>query len=373
MRFTIEKEGILKELAKIQNIVDRKTSIPIISNALIDISENKMTIVATDMEIEMKITVPCEVKEEGKICLPAKKLYEIIRELPENSIEFILKDNQRVDIQCESSLFTITGSDTSEYPKFSTIDTQNLFEISPQKLNSLIEKTQLSMSNDEKKHNLNGILFDISKNGNGNLIITTVSTDTHRLSITKEEIEEYPSDIKETKVIIPKKGIMEIKKISENCESTIKMGFQEKSSIIIRENTEIIIRNIDADFPEYQRVIPENTEKFAIIDREQFSRTLRRISTLSSEKYRGIKTTFKDGNVNLYINNMELGEATESIPAEYSGEEETIIYNSRYLLDAVTAYQSPQIRFQFKDDQSPGIISPTDHPDSKTIIMPMRI
>ncbi|MBQ6669145.1 MAG: DNA polymerase III subunit beta [Deltaproteobacteria bacterium] len=373
MRFAIEKEGILKELAKIQNIVERKTSIPIISNAFIDISDNMMTIIATDMEIEMKITIPCETKEEGKICLPAKKLYEIIRELPENSIEFTLKDNQRVDIQCESILFTITGSDTSEYPKFSNIDTKNLFEISPQKLNALIEKTQFSMSNDEKKHNLNGILFDISKNENNNLVITTVSTDTHRLSITKEEIEEYPDEIEETKVIIPKKGITEIKKISENCESTIKMGFQEKSSVVIRENTEIIIRNIDADFPEYQRVIPETTEKFAIIEREPFLRTLRRVSTLSSEKYRGIKTTFEKGSVNLYINNMELGEATESVPAEYDGEEETIIYNSKYLLDSVFTYQSPQVRFQFKDDQSPGIISPTDHPDSKTIIMPMRI
>lgn len=367
MQFKIKKEVFLKALGQVQGIIEKTHTIPILANVHIHAGENEITLTATDLEIGVRSKFTTEIIKEGKVTVSAKKLFEIIRELPDREILFKSKENCWIEIKCEKSVFNLVGLSSEEYPKFPEVKSDNLLNISSKKLNEMIDKTIFSISNDETKYNLNGIFLKYENNK-----ISMISTDGHRLSYNFMDISDDFSCF-EKGSILPKKGIFELRKIINKENENLKIGIADNNFVVIDENTVLIMRLVDGEFPDYRRVIPEKSETTSIINKNEFFHALKRISILSSEKSKGIKVCFEKNNLTLTSSNPDLGDAREEIDISYSGPEIAIGFNSKYIIDILQAIDEEFIEFHLKDNLSPGMIEPEKQKNFISVIMPMRL
>ncbi len=367
MQFKIEKEVFLKALGQIQGIIEKKHTIPILANVHINAGNNEIILTATDLEIGVRSKFSTEVIQEGKVTVSAKKLFEIIRELPDRDIIFKSKDNCWIEIKCEKSIFNLVGLSSDEYPKFPEIKSSNLLNIKSSQLNEMIDKTIFSISNDETKYNLNGIYLKYEDNK-----LSMISTDGHRLSYNFMNISEEFSCF-EKGSILPKKGIFELRKIINKDNENLEIGIVDNNFIVIDENTILIMRLVDGEFPDYKRVIPEKSGNKAIINKNEFFHALKRISIFSSEKSKGIKINFDKNKAVLTSSNPDLGDAREEIDVTYNGQEISIGFNSKYIIDIIQAIEEEYIEFHLKDNISPGMIEPEKNKNFVSVIMPMRL
>lgn len=372
MHFTVEKEIFLKGLSKVQGIVEKRNTIPILANVLIEATETGINMTATDLEVGMKAFYPADVEKTGKITVSAKKIYEITKELPEKEISFLAKDNCWVEIRCGKALFNIVGLAADEFPYFPYPENENFIDIKSNIIKEMIDKTYFSISTDETKYNLNGIYFrtenndDISK-------LHLIATDGHRLSMIGKEIKSNLNNELSKGVIFPRKGIFELKKISDEGESDIKIGFMDNNAIIKKDKTIVVMRLVDGEFPDYNRVIPKQNEYVAKIKRNDFLHSLKRMSILSNEKSKGIKISLKSNIIEISSSNPEFGDAREELEVEYSGPELSIGYNARYIMDVLQNQDSEKIELYIKDNLSPGILKAVGDDDYLAVIMPMRL
>jgi len=367
MQFKIEKEVFLKALSQVQGIIEKKHTIPILANVHINATEGEITLTATDLEIGVRSNFKTQVINDGKVTVSAKKLFEIIRELPDKEILFKSKENCWIEITCGKSTFNLVGLSSDEYPKFPDIKSDNLLNISSTILNEMIDKTIFSISNDETKYNLNGIFIKYD-----NKKLSMISTDGHRLSYSHTDISEEFKFF-EKGMILPKKGIFELRKIINKENDNLKIGVVDNNFIIIDDKTILIMRLVDGEFPDYKRVIPEKCETTSIINKEEFFHALKRISILSSEKTKGIKISFEKNRAILTSSNPDLGDAREEIDINYSGPDISIGFNSRYIIDILQAIEENFIEFHLKDNLSPGMIEPEKNKKFISVIMPMRL
>ncbi|WP_020678236.1 DNA polymerase III subunit beta [Geopsychrobacter electrodiphilus] len=367
MEFKIEKEIFLKALGQIQGIIEKKHTIPILANVHINAKNNELTLTATDLEIGVRSKFSTQIIEDGKITVSAKKLFEIIRELPDKEINFKSKDNCWIEIKCDKSIFNLVGLSSDEYPKFPEFKSDNLLNISSFKINEMIDKTIFSISNDETKYNLNGIFLKYEDEK-----LSMISTDGHRLSYSFTDIEEK-FILFDKGIILPKKGIFELRKIINKENNNLEISIVDNNFIIIDENTILIMRLVDGDFPDYKRVIPEKCENTSIINKNEFFHALKRISVLSSEKTKGIKINFTNNKAILTSSNPDLGDASEEIDISYKGKDISIGFNSKYILDILQAIDEEFIEFHLKDNLSPGMIEPEKNKNFISVIMPMRL
>ena len=371
MQFSISKNIFLSGLTKIQGIVEKRHTIPILANVLIEAKNNEITITATDLEVGLKSKYQAKIIEEGKITVSAKKLYEIIKELPDKEINFLSKNNFWVEIKCYKSVFNLVGLSPEEFPKFPDYEA-NTNIVNRYNLYEMIDKTLFSVSNDETKFNLTGIFIKHEKIDDINKLVF-VSTDGHRLSLIQREIEENLEGKYKEGFILPKKGIIEIKKLLENMEDTVVIGLSDNNFTINNNDTTLIMRMVDGDFPDYKRVIPEKGNNIAIINKDLFLHALKRISILSSEKSKGIKINLKNDLLVLSSSNPDLGDAKEEIDISYGGDEISIGFNAKYIIDILQVIKTENIIFNLKDNISPGRISPEGDENHLSVIMPMRL
>ncbi|MEJ2200114.1 MAG: DNA polymerase III subunit beta [Desulfuromonadaceae bacterium] len=373
MHFFIDREIFLKSLSRVQGIVEKRNTIPILANVLLETDENHISVTATDLEVGMKSSYPAEIKNPGKITVSAKKLFEIIKELPNEQISFSTKDNCWVEIRCDKSCFNIVGLSADEFPKFSYPDKENYLDIQSSLIKEMIDKTYFSISNDETKYNLNGVYIK-TVDVEDETKLFFIATDGHRLSminksVNKNNIQEFNKGI-----IFPKKGIFEIRKIAEEENSTLKFGFMENNAVIKKDNIIIIMRLVDGEFPDYERVIPKQNEFSVVINRLDFLHALRRISVLSNEKSKGIKTALKNNLLTISSSNPDFGDAHEEIDVEYSGPDISIGYNARYIMDVLQSHDCEKMELNIKDNLSPGILKTSgENNDYLAVIMPMRL
>jgi DNA polymerase III subunit beta len=372
MNFMVEKEVFLKALGRIQGIVEKRNTIPILSNVLIEGSSGEIHITATDLEVGMKSSYPATIKTPGKITVSAKKLHEIIKELPEKEISFISKENSWIEIRCGKALFNIVGLSADEFPYFPKPEEENFININSSILKHMIEKTFFSISTDESKYNLNGIFFKTIEEGEKKYL-RMVATDGHRLAMIQREIKTNKIDQLQTGVIFPRKGIFELKKITDEGESEIQLGFMDNNAVIKKDKTIVVMRLVDGEFPDYNRVIPKNNELNAQISQNTFLHTLRRMSIISSEKSRGVKIVFKKDTMEVSSSNPELGDAREDVDIKYEGPEINIGFNARYLIDILQVQESENIILHFKDHLSPGLVRAEGDMDFLAVVMPMRL
>jgi len=371
MQFSISKNVFLAGLTKIQGIVEKRHTIPILANVLIEAKNNSITITATDLEVGLKSSYEAQIIEEGKITVSAKKLYEIIKELPDKNINFLSKSNFWIEIKCHKSIFNLVGLSPEEFPKFPDLNVSKN-NIDKNILNEMIEKTLFSVSNDETKFNLTGIYIKSEEIDNKTNLVF-VSTDGHRLSLIQRSIENKLDQKYNEGFILPKKGIIELKKILDIADNDISLGIYDNNFIVKNNNITLIMRIVDGDFPDYKRVIPEKGNNLVIINKDLFLHALKRISILSSEKSKGIKLSFKNDLLILTSSNPDLGDAKEEIEVIYSGDEISIGFNAKYIIDILQVIKSENICLNLKDNISPGRINPEGDENHLSVIMPMRL
>jgi DNA polymerase-3 subunit beta len=320
----------------------------------------------------MKAFYPATVIKPGKITISAKKLYEITKELPEKEISLLAKENCWVEIRCGKALFNIVGLSADEFPYFPYPEKENFIGIKSNIIKEMIDKTYFSISNDETKYNLNGIYFKSEKMDDDSRF-SLIATDGHRLSMISKEIKYNNIKELEKGVIFPKKGIYELKKISDEDDSEVKIGFMDNNAVIKKDKTIVIMRLVDGEFPDYNRVIPKQNEFKVEINRDNFLHSLRRISILSNDKSKGVKISLKLNNIEISSSNPEFGDAREELEVKYSGPEISIGYNAKYIIDVLQSQNSEKIELNIKDNLSPGIIRSVDDSDYLAVIMPMRL
>lgn len=372
MQFTIPQEVFLKALARLQGIVEKRNTIPILSNVLIEADNKGISLIATDLEVGMKATYPASVHNPGKITVSSKKLFEIIKELPSADVEFKAKENSWIEIRCDKALFNIVGLSPDEFPYFPDAEELSYLPLDGDKLKNMIDKTSFAISTDETKYNLNGIFFKYTEEEDHPLL-RLVATDGHRLALIQEKVESANFPQLSKGVILPRKGVMELKKLIDESGEALNIGFLENNAVIKKGQTVVVMRLVDGEFPDYNRVIPQTRDQVAILERDDFLHALKRVSILSSERSRGIKLTFKDSFLEISSSNPDVGEAREEMEIDYQGPEVSIGFNSRYLIDIMQAIYEEKIAITFKDNLSPSLIEIPQKDEFMAVVMPMRL
>jgi DNA polymerase-3 subunit beta len=368
MEVRARKRDFLEALYWTQSIVERRHTMPILANVLIESENRQIRVTATDLEVGVRTSLEGEVLKKGLVTLNAKKLYEIVREAPEESLQLRRLDNDWVEIKSGRSVFKMVGLDPREYPQFPDMGAGSLVALGGKVLREMIERTIFSVSTDETRHNLNGVFVEES----GKDKLRMVATDGHRLALVERAVGGV--GLKKG-VILPRKGLVELKKLLEqNEEGTVSIGFKENMGLVARDNVELFMRLIDADFPDYSKVIPGDNPLEVKIGADSFLQALRRVSILSNDRYKGVKLELSEGKMAVSANNPDLGEAAEEIEVDYQGRDLALGFNARYLMDVLGVIgDAKDIELSVKDELSPGLLRQEGDPDYLYVVMPMRL
>jgi len=292
--------------------------------------------------------------------------------MPDVLIKKKKKSNDWVEIVCGKAKFSIVGLSPDEFPFFPKVNENGFITIESATLSRMIEQTSYAICNDETKYNLNGILFKIAKNQDGRTLIM-VATDGHRLSVSEHKIEGAEFEIQDQGVIFPKKGIIELKKLCDEEHSGIRLGFIDNSIAVVKNETAVVMRLVDGEFPDYTRVVPVGNNKEVKIKREIFLHSLKRMAILSSEKFKGIKFEITDNSMEISSSNPELGEAREELEVKYSGEKIVTRFDARYLIDVLNIMTDEEVVLLLRDEMSPAILKKADSDELMAVVMPMRL
>lgn len=366
MEFKIKKDDFLKVLHKVQGIVDKKNTMPILGNILLIAKEGKINVMATDLEIAIKDSVKADVITEGSVTINAKKLYEIVKEFRKDEIEITEKEN-KVTLKSQKSKFNILGLPSNDFPSFPEIDENGFSNIDKEKLKNMIQKTEFSVSTDETRYNINGFLLESDKNN-----VKIVTTDGHRLALISEDSKDMPEV--EKSVILPRKGVMELKKLlEENEEEETQFEINDKSVTVKKGDAVINIRLIDGEFPDYNQVIPKDNDKEVVANREELLGSLKRVSLLSSDKVRGVKFNLTKDNLLLTSSSPDIGDAREETAVKYNDTDLETAFNAKYFIDVLETLDDENVVMVFKDQLNPVIIKPENNEKVLYIVMPMRL
>lgn len=367
MKIEIEKKDLMNLIGKTQNIVEKRNTMPVLVNVLLDAEKSSLRVFATDLEVSLTDEANAKVIETGKVAVSAKSLFDIAKELGEGLITLQKKENNWLEIKQGKYTSKIVGISAEEYPVFPTYSGTGFFKISSQVLKEMIDKTIFSVSTDETRYYLNGVFFELN---NGNLKM--VATDGHRMSLInkKSESDGLPNN---PGVIIPRKGLNEIKKLIESSEAIIELAIEGSQLILRQGSTVLMIRLIEAKYPNYQQFIPQSFKNTLTVNRDQFLSSLKRVSLLANQKSKGVTLSISSGKMEISSNNPELGDAKEEIEVDYSGNEVKIGFNAKFITDVLSSMTEDTINFEMNDQLSPGMMRPVSDKNYTCIVMPMRI
>ena len=371
MEFTINRDVFLKSLGHANGIIEKKTTLPILSNILIEAKESKIKITATDLDIiYFEEITPREIKKEGSTTTSASILYDILRKLQSNAnVELTLLTSNKLKLVSGNSKFNLLCIPSDNFPLSEEDNNQKSFEISPQKLLKLLEKTKISISNDETRHYLNGIFLHKTKLENKSFL-SGVATDSHRLSSSSIEVD---SNIQIESIILPKKTIFQLIYLLEQSNKPIKIS-NNKSKIKFEMDSSVLISKvIDGRFPDYNKVIPKGNDKTLEIKLSEFKDSIERVTTVSTDRKEGLKMFISKDAVQLSVNNPNSGEGVERINAKFNSDDLNISFNSRYLTDIASQIENESIIIYLKDPGSPVLIRDLLDKNSFHVVMPMKI
>lgn len=373
--FEMDREGLVRVLQRVQSVVDRKNTIPILSHLLIEITKDEVVVSATDLEVGIRLKVPAKVIKPGKVAVPAKSLYEIVRELPaDSSVRFQIFENFWVELLSGKSIFKLVGQDSDEFPQLPQIDNKKSFKLASSRFAEMIDHTIFAVSNDQTRYDLSGVFLEQLKS-KGNVYLRMVATDGHRLSMMDQEIEGLKDVHLEQGVILPRKGLTELRRLLSE-EESFYCCLMENNAVFWNstEQIQLFMRLLDGEFPDYTPVIPKNNDKRVIVKRDQLLNSLKRISVLSQEHSRSVKFHFNNGKLLLFSSNPKLGEAKEDVEIDYSGETIEIGFNAGYFIDILNALDDQEnIVMEMTDVLSPSVIKGLKFDGSLNIVMPMQL
>ncbi len=369
MKVQIEKKDLINLLAKTQNIVEKKNTMPVLVNVLLEAGEDQLRAFATDLEVSITDSVLCKIVNPGKVAVSAKNLFEIAKELSEGPIQLTKKENYWLEIRQGKYTSSIVGISAEEYPVFPTNQGNNFARLEASILKEMIDKTIYSVSTDETRYHLNGVYFEQKPDAG----YTMVATDGHRLSLISKKIASLKSITQGPGVIIPRKGLNEIKKLLESIGGEFEVAIEGPQLIIRHEKTILMIRLIEGKYPNYQQFIPQKLSLKIIINREAFLSSLKRVSLLANQKSKAVTLMLSNGRMEITSNNPELGDAKEEIEVNYTGADLKIGFNAKYITDVLSAINDEEIDFEINDQLSPGLVRPHNDTSYTCVVMPMRI
>ncbi|MGE3151393.1 MAG: DNA polymerase III subunit beta [Nitrospiraceae bacterium] len=374
MKVKISRDELLVALQRVQGVVEKRNTMPILSNILLEAKQDGIEVSATDLEIGMRAVYKATVSEAGTLTVSARKLFEIIKELRDGEIELATAENNWLTIQAGKSQFKIVSLPAGDYPALPAIDKEGLTPLTSSNLLELIRKTLFAAGDNDARYILNGLLVTLVT-GDKKTTLRLVGTDGHRLAVAEQEVaagsKEAPREIK---VIIPKKAAHEIRRLlEEDGDGEPLIGFTKKLMIFRKSGLLLTSSLMEGNYPNYQQVIPKESDKRILVDRVELEGACRRVAVLARDKANAVKVTFERGTLTLFANNPDYGEATEELPAEYKGETLSTGFNARYLLDAFGVMDGQQISLQMDNPLSPCLIQERESPGFKCVVMPIKI
>ncbi|HZS38979.1 MAG TPA: DNA polymerase III subunit beta [Polyangia bacterium] len=367
MEFKIEKASLLQGLYLAQGISDRKSTMPILANVLLRTDgKDKLLVAATDLNVTVTAELPCKVAAEGGLTVGAKHLHEIVKSLPTDELSLKRTENNYAEIRAGKIEYKVVGMADREFPKLPNHREVKFSKVDAATLRDMIAKTFFSISTDETRYHLNGVLFE----SDGKLA-RMVSTDGHRLSKIERALEGGPKLA--TGIIIPRKGLMELRRALENAEGQIELGIHGGHVFVRVKEVALSVKLIEAQFPPYDQVIPKENDKVAICPRLAMLESLKRIKIISSDKTSGVKLSLKKGALNVASDNPDLGEAHEELDVSYDGAPITIGFNATYFIDLLTEMEGDEVKLELNGELDPGLVRPADGKGYLGVVMPMRI
>jgi DNA polymerase III subunit beta len=368
MKFSISRDALLKPLSLVAGVVERRQTLQILSNVLLVLDGDQLSLTGTDTEVELAahIAVP-EGGENGEITVPARKLADICKSLPDSGrVEFSLAD-QRVQLRCGRSRFTLSTLPASDFPNIEPTAGSVEFTVNQAQLKHLIERTAFSMAQQDVRYYLNGMLFEATPQR-----LRTVATDGHRLAMATLE-GDLPGVRSDLQVILPRKGVMELLRLLQNPDDDVRLVLGGNHFHAVTADFTFTSKLVDGKFPDYERVLPRDADKTMLGPRVEMKEALARTAILSNEKYRGVRLVLEDDNLQILANNPEQEEAEEAVGVHYAGSRVEIGFNVGYLLDVLSVLGSEEVRFHLSDGSRSVLIEDPARADALYVVMPMRL
>lgn len=366
MKIKISREILLPVLQAANNVVERRQALPILSNLLLIASESSIQVTATDMEVELISSLESSVIEPGNAALPARKLFDICRALPAEAELLIEADSAKAKISSGRSKFSLAAMNAEAFPSIGAFESTINLEFPTEVLSDLLESTSFAMAHQDVRYYLNGLLLEIEGGK-----VRAVATDGHRLALTDREVDTHVDTPRQC--ILPRKGVLEIVRLLGSNSATVRILVGENHLQVIAGGQSLTTKLVDGRFPDYERVIPRETDNCVIASREMLRAGLSRASILSNEKFRGIRLILKKNLLTAVAHNPEQEEAEEEIEVEYNGSAFEVGFNVSYLLDVLGVMRSDMVRFDLVDANSSCLLQTPDGGGSRYVVMPMRL
>jgi len=365
MKFTISREVLLQPLIQVVGVVERRQTLPVLANFMLAARDGRLTVTGTDMEVELISSVPSDISQDGEITVPARKLLDIIKALPDGAnIKFTIVGD-KATISAGRSRFTLSTLPASEFPATDQVETLENILVSEITLKKMLDKTSFAMANQDVRYYLNGLLFDFNDQQ-----LRAIATDGHRLAIC--DLETSVDITGDRQLIVPRKGVMELSRmLSDDDEVTLAIG--RNHIRLVKGDTTFTSKLIDGRFPDYKAVVPVGADKQMLVDKATFIQALQRAAILSNEKYRGVKLEAAGSTIKIVAHNPLHEEAIEEIEAELNFDHLAVGFNVTYLLDALMAIDTEQVSLELKDANSSCLVSAPDSDVNRHVVMPLKL
>ena len=366
MRFSLQREAFLKPLAQVVNVVERRQTLPVLANFLVQVSNGQLSLTGTDLEVEMVSRIAVEDAQDGETTIPARKLFDIVRALPDGSRITVSQTGDKVTVQAGRSRFTLSTLPSNDFPAVDEVEATDRIAISEAALKELIERTAFAMAQQDVRYYLNGLLFDVR-----DTLLRCVATDGHRLALCETALETGTGNKRQ--IIVPRKGVTELTRLLEGGDREIELEIGRSHIRMKRDDAMFTSKLIDGRFPDYEAVIPIGADRLVTVERELLKAALQRAAILSNEKYRGVRVEVSPGQLKISAHNPEQEEAQDEIEADTLVSDLAIGFNVNYLLDALSALRDEQVVIQLRDSNSSALVREASHEKSRHVVMPLRL
>jgi len=366
--FVINKGEFLKELQYVQGGVERKTTVPILSNLLLETAGNTLVVTATDLDVTLQCVCPASVKTSGAAAVSARKLFDIVRFLPDADIHFKGEGENWIHITCERSKFKIASLSKESFPALPSVDAQK-FLLPSQPLNYMSSRCTFAITQEESRYTLNGALMILNPSN-----ITLVSTDGHRLVFISHSVEVAGLE-EEERILIPKKTLTELGKLTGEETAAVEFGSSENHLFFQVGDRLLVSRRLAGQFPNYNMVIPRENDKKAVMNTLELADALKRVSVMADDESHAVRLSVKKDQLDIHSSGAEIGEAKESVPAKYDDEGLEIGFNAQYLLDFLGGLDSDEVEIKLRDGETQGLLSPASEKGytHQYVLMPMKL
>jgi DNA polymerase-3 subunit beta len=373
MKLTIERSALLKALNHVQSVVERRNTIPILSNVLMSAQGDTLKLTATDLDIEIAESAPAEVERGGQTTAPANYLYDFVRKLPDGAaVKFeVSGDDPRLSISAGKSRLHLPILPAGDFPSMPSDGFETKFEIEPTELGRLIDKTRFAISTEETRYYLNGIFFHTVADSGGQTVLRAVATDGHRLALADHPAPKGSQGM--PGVIVPRKTITELNRLLDDASDLVEISVSPQKIRFALGDAVLTSKLIDGSFPEYARVIPKGNSKKLKIDNKAFAEAVDRVATVSAERSRSVRLAIEKDKITLTVNNPDAGVATEDLPADYGDDAMEIGFNARYLLDVAQQIEGAEAVFELADSGSPTLVRDEADEHALYVLMPLRV